>query len=116
LDIFLRLKRLHLIQQSQERLDSKRRRFEAQNSFDNDQNPTKVYMEFDGYSDFKTKTPIQSTTRKSKGDTKRLTNRVIAGIVVSGSIDTRFVYSLNDLISGGANIMIEIIRQGKLLF
>ena len=70
-------------------------------------------MEFDGYSDFKTKTPIQGGSRKSKGDTKRIGNRIIGGIVTCGPIDTRFIYSLNDLISGGANTMIEVIRQGK---
>lgn len=116
LEIILRVKRLHLLQQAQERLDSAKRRTDAELSKDKDGNPTKVYLEIDGYTEYKTKTPIQSTTRKSKGDTKRLGNRVIGVIVTCGVIDTRFIYSLNDLISGGANIMIEIVRQGILRF
>jgi len=38
-------------------------------------------------------------------------NRIIAGIVVCGDIDTVFVYSVDQLTSGGANLIIEIIRQ-----
>lgn len=113
LEIVLRLKRLHLLQQAQERLDSKKRREEARLTFDADGNPTIAYLEFDGYSNYKTMTPIHS--RKSKGDLNRIGNRVIGVIVQCVSIGTRFVYSLNDLIGGGANIMIEVLRQGKRL-
>ena len=38
-------------------------------------------------------------------------NRVIGIIVACGHIDTRFVYSLDDLVYGGANTMIEVMRQ-----
>ena len=101
------------MQRAQERLDSKERRKDAQVSFDTAGNPTKAYAEFDGYSDYKTKSPMQSTTRHSKGDTKRLGNRVMGVIVTCGPVDTRFVYSMNDLINSGSNIMIECVRQGK---
>jgi hypothetical protein len=45
---------------------------------------------------------------------------VIAGIVICGNIDSVFVYTVDQLTSGGANLMIEVIRQalsdlGKLL-
>ncbi len=50
----------------------------------------------------------------------KVENRVIAGIVICGHIDTVFVYTVDQLTSGGANLMIEVIRQalsdlGKLL-
>jgi hypothetical protein len=119
LEIILRLKRLHLLQQAQERMDSANRKEQAKMSVDKDGHPDKCYFEIDGYTEYKTKTPIVGQ-RKSKGDTKRLSSRVIAAVVTCGNIDTRFIYTLNDLISGGANIMIEIVRQaiydlGKIL-
>ena len=45
---------------------------------------------------------------------------VIGIIVVCGPISTRFVYSMDDLAAGDANMMIEVMRQafhdlGKLL-
>ena len=54
-----------------------------------------------------------SKERKSKGDTKRLGNRVTGVIATFGDIDTGFIYSVNDLISCGANIMIEVQLSGK---
>lgn len=113
IEVVLKIKSLHLFQQAQERLDSLQRREEAKNTFDEHGNPLKAYLEIDAYSNYKTLTPIQSTARKSKGDTKRIGNRVMGILVTCGPISTRFVYSLNDLISGGANIMIEVVRQGK---
>ena len=32
-------------------------------------------------------------------------------IAICGPIDTRFLYSLDDLVYGGANTMIEVMRQ-----
>lgn len=68
-------------------------------------------MEFDGYTEYKCLTPRQWQHRNSKGDTKRMGNRIIGVIVVCGHIETRFVYSLDDLVYGGANTMIEVVRQ-----
>lgn len=111
IDLILRLKRLHLLQQSQERLDSNLRKMDALHSTDKDGNPKALYIEADGFTEFKTRTPIQGKGRKSKGDTKKIGNRVIGVVVACGPVDTRFVYSLNDLIRGGANIMVEVVRQ-----
>ena len=109
-DLILRLKRLHLLQQAEERIDSNKRRMDALQNRDKEGNFTSIYLEIDGYTEFKTKSPICGK-RKSKGDTKRIGNRVIGVVVACGPIDTRFVYLLNDLISGGANIMIEVVRH-----
>lgn len=40
-------------------------------------------------------------------------NRLIGCVVVCGKINTKFMYTLDDLISGGANMMIEVVRQSK---
>ena len=65
----------------------------------------------DGFTEFKCLTPRLWQHRNSKGDTKRMGNRVIGLILVCGPIETRFVYSLDDLVYGGANTMIEVMRQ-----
>ena len=74
-------------------------------------NPQFAYFEVDGFTEFKCLTPRLWQHRNSKGDTKRMGNRVIGLIVVCGPIETRFVYSLDDLVYGGANTMIEVMRQ-----
>ena len=74
-------------------------------------NPLYAYFEADGYTEYKCLTPRKGK-RSTKGDTKRLGNRLIGIIVFCGSINTRFVYSLNDLVFGGANTMVEVMRQG----
>lgn len=74
-------------------------------------NPEYFYMEVDGYTEYKCLTPRLWQHRSSKGDTKRMGNRVIGLNVTCGQIDTRFVYSLDDLVYGGANTLIEVMRQ-----
>lgn len=112
IDLVLRLKRLHLLQQSEERLDSNKRKAAALYDVDRDGNYTSMYLEIDGFTEFKTKTPIQSGGRRSKGDAaKQNGNRVIGVVFACGQFNTRFVYTLNDLTRGGANIMIEVVRQ-----
>lgn len=75
------------------------------------ENPIYAYFEADAYTEFKCLTPRMWQFRSVKGDTKRMGNRVIGIIVVCGPIETRFVYSLDDLVYGGANTMIEVMRQ-----
>jgi hypothetical protein len=65
----------------------------------------------DAYTEYKCLTPRLWQFRNTKGDTKRMGNRVVGVIVVCGPIETRFVYSLDDLVYGGANTMIEVLRQ-----
>lgn len=62
---------------------------------------------------YTTQTPKQGKCRTSKGQEK-MENRVVAVEVVCGNIDTTFLYYTNDLVAGGANIMIEIMRQGNI--
>lgn len=50
--------------------------------------------------------------RRSKGDTKVITSRIIGVEVHCGPIHGTMLYYTDNLVIGGANIMIEIIRQG----
>ena len=44
-----------------------------------------------------------------------VTSRIIGVEVVCGPINTHFVYATDNLVSHGANIMVEVQRQGKLV-
>jgi hypothetical protein len=50
-----------------------------------------------------------------KGDTKKITSRIIGVEVHCGPVHEVFLYYTDNLVDGGANIMIEIQRQGKFL-
>lgn len=49
-------------------------------------------------------------------NTIQMENRVIGVEVYCGNINTLFIYYTDDLVSGGANIMIEIQREGKYVY
>ncbi len=40
-------------------------------------------------------------------------NRVMGVEVISGTLDTTFLYHSDQLVAGGANYLIEVTRQGK---
>jgi hypothetical protein len=74
-------------------------------------------MLFDGFSVFKGVIPKWSRgvfggKSHTEKEEPKVENRIIAGIIVCGDLDTVFAYSADQLISGGANLMIEVIRQG----
>jgi len=69
-----------------------------------------AYFEADGFTELKGATPVYNAGRKSKG-TVTVSNRLIAVIVTCGGIDTQFLYSTDELVRGGANCMIEVMRQ-----
>jgi hypothetical protein len=48
-----------------------------------------------------------------KGDTKKITSRIIGVEVHCGPVHEVFLYYTDNLVDGGANIMIEIQRQGR---
>ena len=87
--------------------------------------PKQAFMLFDGLSIFKGVTPkwsrgVYGGKSHTEKEEPKVENRVIAGIVICGHIDSVFVYTVDQLTSGGANLMIEVIRQalsdlGKLL-
>jgi hypothetical protein len=57
-------------------------------------------------------TPKYNKRRNNKG-VKQLETRVIAVEAVCGPINTIFIYYTDSMVSGGANIMIEVQRQGN---
>lgn len=74
--------------------------------------PRYAYFEFDGFTEFRCHSPKRFKNRLSKGATDcTVGNRLIAGIVVCGNINTKFLYSMDELVRGGANCMIEVMRQ-----
>ncbi len=78
--------------------------------------PEEAFMLFDGFSIFKGVSPKWGKgTYGGKSHTEKeepkVENRIIAGIVICGNVNTVFVYSMDQLVSGGANLMIEIIRR-----
>jgi hypothetical protein len=87
--------------------------------------PKQAFMLFDGFSVYKGVTPqwsrgVYGEKSHTEKEEPKVENRVIAGIVICGHIDSVFVYTVDQLTSGGANLMIEVIRQalsdlGKLL-
>jgi len=116
LKIPLKLYRLHINQQAKEREDLERRIMLAKSQYDSNGNPKYAVLFADGYTEYMGLTP-KDGIRPKKGDDKHVGNRCIGIRVVCGSIDTHFLYHTDDLVSGGANIMIEIsIRQGLFVF
>jgi len=57
-----------------------------------------------------TETPKVGKDRHSKG-TQTMESRVIGVEVFCGTIETTFLYFTDNMVSGGANIMIEVQRQ-----
>jgi hypothetical protein len=60
-------------------------------------------------------TPKIGRKRISKGGHKLIESRVIGVEVVCGPIKGVFIYYTDNLVTGGANIMVEIQRQGELV-
>ena len=61
-------------------------------------------------------TVMTGDTPKRQGDNidATITNRVIGVLAVCGPIESTFIYNLDDFVPGGANTMIEVMRQGDL--
>ena len=57
-----------------------------------------------------------SNGRKSKKDNNHITSRIIGVEVHCGPVHGTLLYYTDNLVSGGANIIIEITRQGIALF
>lgn len=57
-----------------------------------------------------TETPVVGKDRHSKG-IETMESRVIGVEVFCGSIETIFIYFTDNLVSSGANIMVEVQRQ-----
>ena len=92
------------------------RAINAARKLDSRGQPIEAFMLFDGFSIYKGVTPKWSKRTfggrsHTEKEEPKVQNRIIAGIVICGDIDTVFVYTVDQLTRGGANLMIEVVRQ-----
>ena len=71
-------------------------------------NPLRLFLFSDGMTQYTCQTP--KFAQISKGD-KVIETRIVGTEVVCGPIRTVLVYRTDELVSGGANITIEMTRQ-----
>ena len=71
-------------------------------------NPLRLFLFGDGMTQYTCQTP--KFPHQSKGD-KVIDTRIVGIEVVCGPIKTVLVYRTDELVSGGANITIEMTRQ-----
>ena len=96
-----------MTQQSRERDFLEKRKLEA-TKCDDLGNPLRLFLFSDGMTQYTCQTPKFS--QASKGD-KTIETRIVGTEVVCGPIRTVLVYRTDELVSGGANITIEMTRQ-----
>jgi len=108
----LKFKRLHLLQQAEERKAQETMKIRAMDDRDNG-NPRLAYILIDGMTVYSGNTPKSGggDFRRSKSDNTFVTNRVIGCEVICGPINTTFLYHTDNLVGGGANTMVEVVRQ-----
>jgi len=106
-EIIQKFRQLHLTQQSRERAFLDKRKLDAA-KIDDAGNPISLFLFEDGFTIYTCQTP--KFPHSSKGD-KVIETRIVGIEVVCGPIKTVLVYRTDELISGGANITIELTRQ-----
>ena len=78
-------------------------------------NPESAVLVIDGYTEYQCLTPKMGYTFTSKeAADKKVSNRLIGVKVTCGPIKKFFNYYAPDLVSGGANLVIEVIGKGTL--
>ena len=105
-EIVQRFRQLHLNQQSNERrfLDLKKLKAKLM-----DENKPRAALIFPDYiTNYTCLTPTWENN--SSGDEK-IESRLLGIEVVCGPIDTVFIYRVDSLVVGGANICVELVRQ-----
>jgi hypothetical protein len=112
LEVILNHKRAHLAQQEIERrhMDNAR---ELSRTLDASGQPVALFVLPDGMTERRTVVPKEQKDghRKGKGNYV-LTNRIMGVIVTCGpNIDTKILYHLDNFVGGGANLMVEVLRQ-----
>ena len=108
----MKFKRVHLLQQVEERKAQEMLKLRARDDLTGRQ-PNLLYLCADGMTVMRGDSPKVGGGyyRRGKKDNQFITNRVVAVEVVCGPIDTIFLYHTDNLVAGGANTMIQIIRQ-----
>ena len=106
-EVIRKFKHLHLDQQSKERRKLDVRKLEAQ-EIDEAGQPIRALLFADFMTEYTCRTPFSKVT--VKGD-HFITTRLCGIEVYCGPIKTVFIYRIDSLVSGGANLMVEIVRQ-----
>ena len=121
LEVILNFKRAHLSQQEIERrhMDYVQ---EVCRTLDGNGNPKGLFICPDGMTGHRTNVPKEQKDGERKGKEQNfLTNRIMGVVVTCGpKIDTKMLIHLDHFVGGGANLMVEVLRQvikevGKLL-
>lgn len=113
-EVFLTYRRTHLKQQSAEREHLEKVILQCQITGPGGQ-PIAIMIMPDGMSDWKGNCPINRTGdggRSSKGSEQSVVKSRIIGVeVVCGNLHKFFLYVTDNFVPGGANCLIEIVRQ-----
>ena len=111
-DIIMKFKRAHLMRQMQEREEMERNIIRAKTEVIGHQ-PQVAHLLCDAISSWRGNTPKVGggDFRISKADQIFIENRVMAVEMVCGPVDCVRLYHSNNLVSGGANYMITVLKQ-----
>ena len=107
-EVLKKLARLHLLQQSTERQHADNFIHECK-KLNAEGQPEKTYFNIDGSSVWTGNTPKFQKLRKVKQNSY-IENRNIGCRIVCGPIDEYISISTNNLIPGGANVLVEVVR------
>ena len=106
INVFEQFKTKHILQQRNERQTLEDNIFQAK-QYDSFGNTKLMLLYSDGMTVLTGDTPMRRGNNNPV-----ITNRVIGVLAVCGPINEMFIYNLDNFVSGGANTMIEIMRQG----
>jgi hypothetical protein len=111
-EIIKTYRRRHILQQFEERIKLQDN-IASTYELDSNQRPLTALLLPDGMTTVTGDTP-RIGDRRSKSDNKVITSRIIGVEVHCGPVHGTMLYYTDNLTSGGANIMIEVIRQGNI--
>jgi hypothetical protein len=106
-DVLRKLARLHLLQQGTERQHAENFILESKKLFNGQ--PVQAYFNIDASSVWTGNSPKFQKVRNSKQNT-HIENRNFGCRIVCGPIDEYISVCTNNLIPGGANVMVEVVR------
>ena len=112
IEVIRSYRRRHIFQQFEERV-TLQNNIAKTYCLDEHGRPMDALFFMDGMTIYKGNTPKKGHV-KSKGETSQITSRIIGVEVHCGPVHGTFLYYTDNLVSGGANTIIEIMRQSVL--
>lgn len=104
-------RRDHLKLQARERDQLDRIKYDAEHNRDVDGSPQRWYIGADGFTDAKTKVMKMSDTKGSNFPVDSITNRCMGVEVICGPIKGTILYFMDEFITKGSNLMVEIMKR-----